>query len=46
MKMYSSVFNTLRELNDFVNQKGIDKKNIVSTFQSNDGLYILMYYGE
>lgn len=46
MKMYTRAFNDMRSLNNFVNEAGIAKKDIVSIFQSTDGTYILSYYAE
>lgn len=38
--------NTLREIEDFVNANGIEKKNIVDIFQSKEGDFMLVYYAE
>lgn len=44
MKMYTEAFNSLRDLNNFVNSHGIEKQNVVSIFQAEDSTYILIYY--
>lgn len=46
MRMYTRAFNRMSELNKFVNDNGIQKDSIVSIFQSVDGTYLLVYYGE
>lgn len=46
MKMYTRAFNRMMELDAFVNENGIQQSEIVSIFQSNDGTYLLVYYGE
>lgn len=46
MKMYTRAFNRMMELNEYVNENGIEKKDIVDIFQSIDGTYLLIYYGE
>lgn len=46
MKMITRAFNQMKELTDYVNDKGIKKDAIVSTFGSHDGLFFLVYYGE
>lgn len=46
MKLYSKGGNTLRELIDFVNEKGIKKEDIVSMGETRDGLFMLVYFGE
>lgn len=46
MKMYTRAFNQMKELNTFVNENKIQKENIVSVLQSNDGTYLLVYYAE
>ncbi len=43
-RMYTRAFNKMKELNDFVNEKGILRDDIVNIFQSNDGLFMIMYY--
>ena len=46
MRMYTIIKNTTREIEDFVNQKGIEKKDIVDIFPTVDGSYCLIYYGQ
>lgn len=46
MRMYTQAFNDMRELNTFVNAKGIEKDKIVSIFQNTDKTYLLVYYAE
>jgi hypothetical protein len=46
MKMLTRSFNQLRELNEYVNQRAIPKRNIVNIFQSTDGTFQLIYYDE
>ena len=46
MKLYTMAFNDEKELADFVNEKGIEKKNIVNVFQTSFKDYMLVYYGE
>ena len=46
MKMLTRSFNQLRELNEYVNQLSIPKRNIVNIFQSTDGTFQLIYYDE
>lgn len=46
MKMITRAFNQMKELTDYVNEKGIQKDAIVSTFGTGDGLFMLVYYGE
>jgi len=42
--MYTRVFNDMRELNNYVNEKKIKKEDIVNIFQDNEGSYLLVYY--
>lgn len=46
MRMYTRGFNSMKDLNDYANAAGIAKDRIVSVFQSEDGTYLLVYYGE
>lgn len=46
MKMYTQSFNNARQANDFVNDHGIQKENIVTLFQNSDKTYLLVYYDE
>ncbi len=44
--MYTHGANSMREIEKFVNDNGIDKKDIVDIFQSKDGSFFLVYYAE
>lgn len=44
--MYTHGANSMREIEEFVNANGIEKKNIVDIFQSNSGDFVLVYYAE
>lgn len=46
MRMITRAFNQMKELTDYVNEHGIKKDAIVSTFGTGDGLFMLVYYGE
>lgn len=46
MKLYTFEANQMLEIENFVNEKGIDRKNIVEIFQAKDGDYVLVYYAE
>ena len=46
MRMYTETFNSARDLNDFVRNSDIQQDQIVTIFQANNGLFILMYYAE
>ena len=46
MKMFTRAANDMREINDFVNAKGISKDQIVEIIQSKDGSYMLVYFAE
>lgn len=46
MRMITIVKNQIREIEDYVKEHGIDKKDIVNIFQNNESEYILIYYGE
>lgn len=46
MRMYTIIKNKVREIEDYVNEKGIEKKDIVDIFQTIDGSYCLIYYGQ
>ena len=46
MKMYSRIFDDMRNLNAYVNETGIPKENIVNILTSPDGSYLLVYYAE
>lgn len=44
--MYSNGFNQMKELNDFVNDNGILKEQIVSIVESKDGTFFLTWYAD
>ena len=44
MRMYTVGFNQMSEVNDYVNEKGITKEQIVSILQSASGTWLLVYY--
>lgn len=46
MRMQTYAANQMREIEDFVNANGIEKKDIVDIFQSKDGDFELVYYAE
>lgn len=46
MKMFTQAANDMREINDFVNEKGISNDQIVEILQSKDGTYMLVYFDE
>lgn len=46
MKMYTEGFNSMRDVEKFINSKGLQKDAIVSILQSNDGTFFLLYYDE
>lgn len=46
MKLYTFEANQMRDIEDFVNNNGIDRKDIVEIFQAKDGDYVLVYYAE
>lgn len=46
MRMQTFAATYLRDIEKFVNEHGIDKKNIVDIFQSKDGDFMLVYYAE
>ena len=46
MRVYTRIFNKMREVEEFLNSAGIQKENIVNIFQSQDGSFVLVYYGE
>lgn len=46
MKVYTQAFNDMRAATDFINEKGITKDRVLSLFQSDGGLYLLVYYAE
>ena len=45
MKMFTYAFNDERELNEFVNEKGISQEQIVNIYPEN-GMVILHYFAE
>ena len=46
MKLYTLEANQMRDIEDFVNNNGLDRKDIVEIFQAKDGDYVLVYYAE
>lgn len=46
MKMYTRSFNTMREMEDFINRDGIAKENIINVFQLSDQTFTVVYYAE
>lgn len=43
--MYTHVANSMREIEDFVNDNGIQKDDIIDIFLSKEKEYVLVYYG-
>ncbi len=46
MRMETYAANQLRDIEKFVNEHGIEKKDIVDIFQSKDGDFMIVYYAE
>ena len=46
MRMLTYAANKMREIDDFVNQNGIPKDNIVDIFQGSDGMFYISYFVE
>ena len=46
MRMQTFAANQMRDIENFVNESGIKKENIVGIFQSKDGDFELVYYAE
>ena len=46
MVMITKSFNKKLEVDAYVNQNGIKREDIVTTYQDLDGTYVLVYYGE
>lgn len=46
MRMYPRIFNTLHELEEFVNATGIPQDRIVEAGPEGKGTFLLIYYGE
>ena len=44
MRMYTVGFNKATEVEQYVNNHGISKEQIVSILQADNGTWILMYY--
>lgn len=44
MEMRTYVANGMRDIEDFVNEKGITKDQILSISQNNDGTFVLYYF--
>lgn len=45
-RFYTRIFNSMRELEEFVNSHGIQKDDIVSIDQHSDHSFMLAYYGK
>lgn len=46
MTMRTEAANDMRAINDFVNENGISKDQIVDIIQNNDGTYFLVYFAD
>ena len=46
MRMYTIIKNSVREIEEYVNDKGIEQKDVVDIFPTIDGSYCLIYYGQ
>jgi len=46
MKMYTEAANSLRDINDFVNDHNIPQEHIVNIFETQDGVFMLIYFAE
>lgn len=46
MRLYTEAFNNKRDAENFINENGIEKDNVLAFFQEKDGTYTLMYYAE
>lgn len=46
MRMYTEIFNQMRDLTQFVNARGIAKDDIAAVQQLADGTFMLVWYGE
>lgn len=46
MKMYTQSFNTMRGLNEYVNENHISQDSIVTIYETNDGIFLLIYYAD
>lgn len=46
MKMMTQSGNSMRDLTEFVNQKGIEKDQIQTMMQTKDGTFLLIYFVE
>lgn len=44
--MNSFVTEKLKDVENYVNEKGIKKEDIISIFQKSDGDFVLTYYSE
>ena len=46
MKMLTHAANKMREIEEFINANNIPKEHIVNIFQSQDGTFMVIYFGE
>ena len=46
MRMRTKAANDMREINDFVNENGITKEQIVDIFTSREGMFYVTYFAE
>ena len=46
MRMFVHSGNSMRELEEFVNENHIEKEQIFSMIQDRDGVWMLVYYAE
>lgn len=44
--MKTFVTEKINDVEKYVNEKGIEKKDIISIFQKSDGEFVLTYYSE
>ncbi len=45
-KMYTYAANSMRAIDEFVNENGIQKEQIVSILPSPDGTFFICYYAD
>ena len=46
MRMQTEVANSMRDINDFINEKNIPQERIVNIMETNDGMWIVNYFVE
>ena len=46
MRLYTIVKNDVREIENFINENGIQKDQVVNIFQNAYKEYVLIYFGE